>query len=132
MAYIHIQQEDKAIKKKFADLIPKSIKDASKEVAKQERAIEQTVQPVIEKIVTNLEANQSPSGFDDRATIPSMKQQKKNLRNYENPEFWSRAYETGTIAFATGAAIIAGPATAGAVGATMAVGLLRAVGVELP
>ena len=124
-----MDDEDKTIRKKFAALIPKPIQKANKEIVKKEKAIEKSVEPVVEKIVSELKTR---SGFDDRASIPSAEQQQKNLPNYKNPEFWSRGYETGTIAFATGGAIIAGPATAGAVTAYMATGLLRAIGVDLP
>jgi hypothetical protein len=68
MAYIHIQQEDKAIKKKFADLIPKSIKKEIKSQEKLDKQYVEFTEPIIQAL-RDVETNgATPERFD--ATRP--------------------------------------------------------------
>ena len=50
MAYIHIQQEDEAIKKKFAALIPDSIKKEIKSQEKLDKQYVEFTEPIIEAL----------------------------------------------------------------------------------
>ena len=72
MAYIHIQEEDPAIKKKFADLIPKSLKAEIKAQEKLDKQYVQFTDPIVKalrEIENNVATPETPAAPREEATV---------------------------------------------------------------